>query len=388
MRRNALYAIIAAAGIAATAHAQELPQSQISAITSAYRSYLEVGAVSISVPTVVEAPFPDTLLERLDSAVLDKTAGNFEPYVLTQKILETPVSIRTNPYTNGASRMNDGNVQTYADFPLPDTAQGITRITLSSATPIVSSALVALLDDNVALPTSVEIRAVVDGAERIVVASRPMDQQTVRFPKTTSSSWTVTFTFSQPLRISELRLRQDGATRSNVRAIRFLAQPTHAYRIYVDPDRTAAAPVKEAGNLASATDVLKISAIALQHNPNYIIADTDGDGVPDIRDNCVSLPNADQKDVNGNGRGDACDDFDQDGIINAKDNCINVPNRDQRDTDGDGIGDACDTEESRITERYAWIPWAGMGFAALVLIVLLVLMMRSAPRTPEEHSDQ
>jgi hypothetical protein len=214
-----------------------------------------------------------------------------------------------------------------------------------------------------------------------------MDQQTIRFPQTTSNRWTVTFTFGQPLRISELRLNQDNATKSSVRAIRFLAQPAHSYRIYFDPDRLAMAPVREAGNLVSAKDVFVVSDDTSQNNPNYVIADIDSDGVPDIRDNCVSVSNADQQDINNNGRGDVCDDFDQDGLINSKDNCSNNPNRDQKDTDSDGIGDVCDQEESRITERYTWIPWVGIGFAALVLIILLALTARST-RAAEKDGKQ
>lgn len=37
-------------------------------------------------------------------------------------------------------------------------------------------------------------------------------------------------------------------------------------------------------------------------------------------------------------------DEDEDGVSNAKDNCLGVPNPDQKDTDGDGDGDACDDE--------------------------------------------
>jgi len=39
-------------------------------------------------------------------------------------------------------------------------------------------------------------------------------------------------------------------------------------------------------------------------------------------------------------------DSDQDGISDSADNCINVANADQRDTDGDGIGNACDGDFS------------------------------------------
>ena len=373
-------------GVALTANAQGLSQGSISSVISAYRFYKDISNITISAPTVIEIPFADEFIERFDFAVLDTTTNSFEPHFKQEALInEIPVSASANPNTGNVGRMNDNDPRTYADFPLPENTQGRVQITLSSANPITSSILTTLLDSNVALPSSVEIRALVGGQNRIVVANRRMDQQTIRFPQTTSNRWTVTFTFGQPLRISELRLNQDNATKSSVRAIRFLAQPTHSYRIYFDPDRLAMAPVREAGNLVSAKDVFVVSDDTSQNNPNYVIADIDSDGVPDIRDNCVSVSNADQQDINNNGRGDVCDDFDQDGLINSKDNCSNNPNRDQKDTDSDGIGDVCDQEESRITERYTWIPWVGIGFAALVLIILLALTARSTRATEQDN---
>lgn len=35
--------------------------------------------------------------------------------------------------------------------------------------------------------------------------------------------------------------------------------------------------------------------------------DSDGDGVSDLQDNCVDVPNDDQQDVDGDGVGDACE---------------------------------------------------------------------------------
>lgn len=359
--------------------AQGLQQSSISQIIGAYRFYKDIGNISINVPTIVEVPFTDEFIERFDFAILDKTTNSFEPLFLKQETLinEIPLSVITDPSTNSASLMNDDNTKTYADFPLPDNTQGRVQITLSSANPITSSILTVLLDNNVALPSSIEIRAFVEGQSKIVVANRRMDQQTIRFPQTTSNKWIITFVFGQPLRVSELRLSQDNATKFNNRVIRFLAQKSHSYRIYFDPDRSVTVPVGEAGNLVSAKNILVIPAIPFQNNPNYVIADIDSDGVPDIHDNCVSVANSDQQDVNNNGRGDVCDDFDQDGVINYKDNCPDNPNRDQKDADSDGIGNVCDKEESRITERYTWIPWVGIGFAALVLIILLALTVKS-----------
>ena len=76
------------------------------------------------------------------------------------------------------------------------------------------------------------------------------------------------------------------------------------------------------------------------------LADTDGDGVADIYDNCPTIPNADQTDTDGDGLGDACDpDDDGDGVLDGVDNCPLVANADQTNTDGDGLGDACDPDD-------------------------------------------
>jgi len=356
-------------------------ENPVGYVIKAFRSYEEINNLTIKVPTVVEVPFSNEFIERTDLAVFDETKNSpdFEPYFFKQETLvnEIPESVITNPGITNASAMIDKNSQTYTEFLLPNSEQGHIQITLSSTNPITSSSLSMLLDNNVALPNSIEIRAVVNGEERIVVANQTMFEQTIRFPKTTSSKWIVSLNFGQPLRISELRLNQDNAKVSSTRAIRFLAQPTHSYRIYFDPDRGVSIPVGESGNLSSAQDVLVLLSYESKSNPAYVLADIDIDGVPDIKDNCVAVLNTDQIDVNNNKRGDACDDFDQDGVMNGKDNCPNIPNADQRDTDADGVGDACDTKDNRITEQHSWLPWAGVGLAAIVLITLFALTAKS-----------
>lgn len=73
---------------------------------------------------------------------------------------------------------------------------------------------------------------------------------------------------------------------------------------------------------------------------SLVPVDFDGDGVTDDKDNCDRTPNTDQKNLDGDAAGDACD-LDDDGDLKADedDNCPEVKNADQADSDGDGVGD-------------------------------------------------
>jgi hypothetical protein len=70
------------------------------------------------------------------------------------------------------------------------------------------------------------------------------------------------------------------------------------------------------------------------------LVDTDGDGIPDIYDNCPTVPNPDQHDHDGDGRGDVCD------------VCPHIADTGV-DADNDGVGDACDPRPTTPGDRIA-----------------------------------
>ena len=337
--------------------------------------YYENISPSISTPKVVEVPFDQASFSIPVFAVYNLTTKSFEPNFLSTNTvpvsshIETSGAIRGNP-----SALNDGDYSTYLEFPLTGNSSKA-EVTFKFDRPITSSSLSFALDNYVALPQTVSISADVSGKNYIVLAPVKPSHGNIVFPKTTSALWRVSFDYVQPLRIDEMRFN-DTSIGQTTRGLRFLAQPGQSYQIYFDADRYVASTSKEAGDLFSDKGVIYSKATDPISNPEYFPVDSDSDGVPDLTDNCISVANPDQKDSDGNGLGDACEDYDRDGIVNAKDNCPDVPNVAQTDTDQDGIGDACDTVDNRVTERMPWLPWAGIGLAGGVVLALFVVVLK------------
>ena len=76
---------------------------------------------------------------------------------------------------------------------------------------------------------------------------------------------------------------------------------------------------------------------------NTLYPDVDADGVAYPFDNCPMSFNPGQKDLDGDGLGNACDmDDDNDGVPDTSDSCPKNFSPKQNDTDGDGLGNACD----------------------------------------------
>jgi hypothetical protein len=77
------------------------------------------------------------------------------------------------------------------------------------------------------------------------------------------------------------------------------------------------------------------------------LVDTDGDGVPNIIDNCILVPNPDQRDTQGRGIGNICNgDLNGDGLVNSIDFSILksrlFTNDPDADLNGDGVVNSID----------------------------------------------
>ena len=338
-----------------------------------YRSYMEVGEVDISVPTAVEVDLSDVSFERNDFAVYNLTEDEFEPYKYfdssSQSLVQQGVSVNGSEDNN----LSDNNYSSFGEYELNNGGLGAVSFEVDLDEEVEPSSFSISLDNNVAMPTTVSVDAEVEGLRKVILAKTSMSSTTISFPKNRSNKWFITLEYVQPLRVTELRLNQDNASTEVNKSLRFLAQPDGYYWLYLDSDRYAGIDTGEAPDLYSDDDVLRLETFDVTENTDYELPDQDNDGVSDYSDNCVSVPNSDQEDINNNNRGDACDDFDRDGVMNHEDNCVNEPNSIQRDDDVDGIGNECDSEESRLTERNPWLVWVGMGAAAAVVVALFVV---------------
>ena len=80
---------------------------------------------------------------------------------------------------------------------------------------------------------------------------------------------------------------------------------------------------------------------SLSATPSLIVSDRDGDGVPDHLD---AFPDDASESADGDG----------DGIGDNRDNCPQVANADQRDSNRNGVGDACDLCLECLPSRGGW----------------------------------
>src|SRR3989338_658229 len=278
------------------------------------------------------------------------------------------------------------NEVTFVNFPLINGEETVTQIMIEAESSVRASGINVSLASNVIAPKSVKITALNKqsspddqvGSQVLYTGQLSTADGRIKFPTTSADVWLVEFTHTQPLRLTELSLAQEGRPTTERRTLRFLAQPDESYTLYANPNGPQSA-VRQAYSLSAVKEVVIGTLSPKQPNPYYVESDKDNDGVVDRLDNCPTLSNSDQADIDGNKVGDTCDDWDVDGLINSVDNCPNLPNQNQRDEDGDGLGDVCDDEESRLTEKYPWISWLGLLMAAMA-IGSMFWLVHTAPK--------
>jgi hypothetical protein len=383
MKHRKIVFIVLTLSLGVTAHAYVITDGD----PTIYRKVMSVESPVIPVPTVVEIPLHEQM-ERKEFLVQNEITKEGVPSYFFENYTVMPEQVYAEYGAGDLSALSalvDGDYQNGISFNLAADGSGRVSFILETARPVRASSLQFVFDRNVVLPTSIAITAAnpdrpedfmigQESPRTIILAESPMYDERVTFIPTVASRWYVTLTHRQPLRINEVTLIQDNAEESVTRGLRFLAQPSTLYSVYFDPDQaTTYYPDGNPGDLTRDDGVVVISPGPVTENPWYQPADSDNDGVPSAIDNCPTIPNLDQSDINQNGTGDVCDDYDRDGYINSKDNCPNIPNY-QNDEDGDGIGDECDGTESRLTERLPWVPWVGMGIAGMVILGLFIFV--------------
>lgn len=93
-----------------------------------------------------------------------------------------------------------------------------------------------------------------------------------------------------------------------------------------------------------------------------------------LQDNCVLVPNVDQRNIDEDDFGDACD------------NCRAVKNNDQKDTDVDKFGDECDEDiDGDGWYQLGWLLETSFATAAAILVMLMKRPMNREPNLKLGH---
>lgn len=354
-----------------------------------YVAYLR--NLNLAVPTILEVKMHSGNEQTV--AVKEVESNTRQPIAFITKTADTPYTVFSIPQASNSAALHDGNNTTFLEFQpkyMNNAAQeNMAILTFKYDQPITSSQLTFDLDTNVALPDYVEMYVYQNGQRNTIITKQRLNSSVILFPQYTSAQFEVIFYYTQPLRITEVKFVETQSSYT-ARYVRFLARPGYTYHIFREPDGVIPYQyLSEAGNLmANNTNIQEVKTIQFVPNASYTPADQDRDGIPDATDNCISVSNSDQKNVNNNLYGDACEDFDADSVLNIYDNCPDKPNALQQDEDVDGTGDHCDGEESRLVEQYKFLPWIGIAIGFGVVILLFKLTIQRDEAAEEGDKDQ
>jgi hypothetical protein len=379
-----------------------------------FRSLLTIRENDFKVPTIIDIPLEFQADSKEQIMVTDKES-NIVPAKIVTEVNKIPLTFTAKDSFGDfdAGKMVDGEDKTYFDLPfretggnyevvnsnnnLVDTANGgvelrhseerysnngqtgmadMNRVTIDlvASRRFVTDSVSFLLGKNVDKPVRIRLSSIENDKEKILLPETFFNS-TMNFPRTNLKHLRIVLDYIKPLRISEIILPEKNPSGQVAKYARFIAQPKATYQVYYDTLNLVKMPNLEMPNLERKGLRLN-KEVSFIDNPLYKKADSDQDGVLDNVDNCPQIANKDQKDIDNNKIGDACEDFDHDGIINAVDNCPDVPNKLQEDQDVDGLGDKCDGEESRFMEKYPWIPYVTLGIVLVIIVSLLFLTLK------------
>jgi hypothetical protein len=367
-----------------------------------FKSVLHIDANDFAVPTVVDVPinFDQT---ANNSVIVVDDKGIITPSIVVQTHSTRVLKFKAqDSFEMGmAQNIVDGNLNTFAEYPFVEgknmqgeyivstitkckdrermqaklatfDEQNVVDIDVISQEPFNSDSFTIFFDEHIANPTTIRVASIDShNDEKILIPERAFVGRTVVFPEEYTDHYRITLRYNQPLRVNEIVFKEKTPPQVTQDFVRFIAQPNTAYDVYYNAYENVTSFEGEQPNLKNQSDVKILNILNVEENPLYKKADKDNDGVVDKIDNCVSVSNVDQEDLDKNGIGDACEDFDKDGIINNNDNCPNTANRYQEDADVDGIGDVCDDEESRFIEKNPWIPYVVLGIVCIVVVALI-----------------
>lgn len=324
---------------------------------------------SILVPTPVQVRLPDYFSSQLGVALVQNSTTS---ELVSSEFVRTSTTTYTAIKVSGPSgvlpELTDGHNTTSAEFAVTDGQVTTTTLLIEMAEAVAANGLTFRLPEYGILPDKVNITAVdMNGEETVVVATKLVNNNTIYFPERIAAAWRVTFEHTQPLRLTELSVRQSEPRLTQNTELLFLAVPDATYTIYFNPEAYVTLPRVERPYFTASDRRIGASLVEIQNNQYFTPPDSDGDGVIDQIDNCPQVANQDQKDIDGSGVGDVCEDFDRDGVMNAIDNCPSAPNGAQKNIDADAFGDECDESDDRFTEQNPLIPWLGLLLAAAAI---------------------
>ncbi len=340
------------------------------------------------VSRIAEVSVPEEIIS--DSYVIIDTEGNLvhgehRRQKMSNQETSFVITNKSEFELTNISALGDNDPDTYVDFPyqgfqdrIKKSETAVLRLVYDQS--IRTDEFFLSLSRNITDFYAVSIAAVgVDGTLTPLLSTKLAHAGVIKIPETEAREFEVTIEYIDVFRINELRFLEINKEQKQNYTLRFLAEPTNSYKLYYDAtdDYRPSKNYLETPRLWSTDDVLEANLGQTATNDLFLANDSDKDGIPDMQDNCISVANPYQKDIDQNQIGDACEDFDFDGVMNYIDNCPSNPNQNQRDRDADGLGDICDDQESRLLARYEWLPMVVLAIVTGIVGVLMVRVLKN-----------